>query len=423
VVGIAFAAVLLGAPVWQLARGRSDIRRSHAALSRAVWIPMGIVLLVACGYVVLLRSVSPTGLKQKHVEQVPGSSAVLISGAGPLRDDYYLSFFADAKSGKYVRLESPAWWGTSYSQDGKVAGWVQPLLLAGRPTGFEFELYTKRLDQPDAPVVATGLRTYGGSFAFSPDGSRVVLAKDTYSVHDLAANRILASAARPPAGQIFEMFFVDQNVVRLYQTPPNNQNQVDIYELDTRTKRLTKTGAIAASNPAFGLRVSQDGSRVMVPRSGILADGRTGAVIAQLPPTAALFGTGFLRDGTMVVMKREKSQPLMLHHFAADGTKLREFALPSNFAFLVGELDGGKLILTSRDKIGPGRSGNVKMLVADLASGRIVRTMNGISGPSANWTDSRTPQFRGDQPLVAANAEGTLVTWNPSTGEVKPFPK
>jgi hypothetical protein len=341
-----------------------------------------------------------------------------------MRDDYHHTFIADAKSGKYVRLEAPAWWGTHYSPDGNVAGWLQALAPLAR--GVELELYTKRLDQPEAPVVATGLRSYGDFFAFSPDGSRVVMAKDaTYSVHDLTANRILASVARPLAGQVFTMFFADPNVVRLYQTPPNNQNQVDIYELDIRTKTLTKTGAIPTPKPAFGLRVSHDGSRVLLPRSGILADGRTGAPVAQLPPTAGFFATGFLHDGTIVVIKRETAQPSMLHHFAADGTKLREFALPANYVFLVGELDAGKLILMSRDKIGPPSKSarDRKMLVADLASGRIVRTINNISGPAANWTDPRTPQFRGDQPLVAENAEGNLVTWNPSTGTISPFPR
>ena len=422
--GIAFVAILVVAPVWQLAQGRSDIRRSHAALSRAVWIPIAVVLLVAGAYVVLLRSGSPTSLKHvNNIEQVPGGSAVFISGTGRMRDDYHHTFIADAKSGKYVRLEAPAWWGTHFSPDGKVAGWLQALTPLAR--GVELELYTKRLDQPDAPIVATGLRSYGDFFAFSPDGSRVVLAKDaTYSVHDLAANRILASAARPLAGQIFTMFFVDQNVVRLYQSPPNNQSQVDIYELDARTKTLTKTGAILTSNP-FGLRVSRDGSRVLFPRSGILADGRTGAPVAQLPTTAGFFPAGFLHDGTIVVIKREQSQPSVLDHFAADGTKLREFTLPANFAYFVGELDAGKLILMARDKMGPPSksAGDRRMLVADLASGRVVRTVNGISGPAANWTDPRTPQFRGDQPLVAANAEGNLVTWNPSTGTISPFPR
>ena len=422
-IGIAFVVILAAAPVWQLARGRSDIRRSHAALSRALWTTVAAVLLVAGVYVAWLVRVSPSDLAEiSDVEQAPAGSAVFISGVGSMRGDYQSSFLIDTASGRATRIQAPAWWGVRFSQDGKVAAWLQPVSLLRR---VEFELYTKRLDQRDAPVVATGIRKGGfGTFALSPDGTRVAVLNDSnISVHELATHRLLAAASRGDRANAFAMFFPNRDVVRLYQSP-RNSTRVEIYELVSATKSFTKTGSIESQSTYNGIRASQDGSRILLSQSGIVADAKTGAIVAKLPmATSNHFATAMLCDGTIAVAKRVAPKRTNLSVFAADGTLLREIALPAHFVWISGETESGKLIATGYDRISSGHDGRGrKMFVIDPARGTIDRTMKDLKGPTPNFTDPRANRFREGQPLVAANAEGKLVTWNASTGAVTPFP-
>ena len=55
-IGVAVLAVFAVAPVWQLARGRIDPRRNHAALSTVLWSGVAIVLAVAAACVLWLTS-------------------------------------------------------------------------------------------------------------------------------------------------------------------------------------------------------------------------------------------------------------------------------------------------------------------------------------------------------------------------------
>ena len=63
-VGVAASVILAVAPAWQLAHGRTDARRGHAALSRFVWVGLGAVLLVAAGYVAWVVSADPADLRE-----------------------------------------------------------------------------------------------------------------------------------------------------------------------------------------------------------------------------------------------------------------------------------------------------------------------------------------------------------------------
>ena len=97
----------------------------------------------------------------------------MIVGTSPGRGDYMGSFLVDRSNGNYTRMSSPPWWGgMRYSRDGRVAAWVQPTSIL-RPEA-EQELYTRRMDQPDAKTEATVITAHGGfTFAISDDGSRL----------------------------------------------------------------------------------------------------------------------------------------------------------------------------------------------------------------------------------------------------------
>lgn len=418
IMGVVVVAILFVAPVWQLAEGRTDVRRSHAALSRALWIPLAVVLLIAGAYVAWLVNVDPADLSRiTGLEQGPGN-AVFVSGVSKGRGDYNASFIIDTNSGRYASVDSPAWWGAQFSKDGKVVAWVEPTSIV-KPME-NLELFTRRVDDMKAPAVGTGIRLPWPSYALSDDGSRVaIIASGTIAVHDLAANRILASAGIHSSSFGRVMYFATPDVVRIAEMNPRSSRLI-ISELDTRARTLTKTGELAApSTTSPGLRTSHDGARIFLPRDGILADAHTGAVLATVPVTTKnSFATAILRDGSIAIIKDSR-----LHIFAANGTLVRQIALPTQRGWISGEADGGKLIVLGMEAVNDQSTGHGRrMFVIDVAGGTIERTVKEIKGPMPDFTESRTRQFRANQQLAGVNAEGKLVLWNPTTGAVTSFP-
>ncbi|HJQ36828.1 MAG TPA: hypothetical protein VKB93_06800 [Thermoanaerobaculia bacterium] len=412
IVAASFFAILLAAPVWQLAKGRTDLRRSHAALSRAIWISVAVVVAILAAYTAWIMNVDPSDLRVYGLmQQAPGGNTLFLSGNA--RGDIYTTFLIDVNSGRHERVPSLGWWGAGFSDDGKAVAWLEPVWR-----GFGFagaEIYTKRLDQPGAEPLATGVRT-GSAFALSPDGSRLAVVNDsTISLHEVATQRLLASVRSdaPPANAM-ALFFVNNDVVRFYRWPHGHQ-KLEIFELDARTKSIAKTGELAPEGLIKGVRMNADGSRMVLPRNGLVADARTGAVLAKLPVSGiSSFHSAILSDGTIALFAQQK-----LHLFAPDGTPRREIAIPVKYLMISGETDGNKLIAVGSDQVSDDRTGRGRRaFVIDPARGTIERTLNDIRGPIPNYTDERLTRYRADEKLVAVNAEGDLVTWNAKTGEV-----
>jgi hypothetical protein len=414
IIGGAIVLTLFFAPLWQLARGRTDIKRSHAALSRAIWTTAAIVLVIVGAYAAWVVRVAPKDFTQiADLEQSPGGNAIFITGTTPARGDYRASYIVDLNSGKYERIATLPWWGVRFSQSGNAVAWMQPVSLI-KPAE-QLEIYTKRLDQPDAHAVATGIRrSTGNDFALSPEGTRIAVASyQTIAVQDLVSHRILASV--PKSGYTAEIYFVTPDLVRVHQTHYNS-SQLEIYELDIPSKKFVKTGEVTIDRKYISTHVSPDGSRLFVPRLGAVADARTGAIVTKLPlATPNHDGTAILSDGTIAVSKHAKGDPqVTLSLFAPDGTLKHDVALPGRAGWIVGEVEGGKLIVTNMlgDKS--------RTYVVDTARGTIERTVDNLHGP-LNWRNPQLAYFPANAKLAAVNAERKLVTWNPTTGAVTPL--
>ena len=414
---------LFFAPLWQLERGRSDIKRSHAALSRAIWTPAAVVLVVVGAYAAWVVRVAPKDLTRiVDVEQSPSGNAIFLTGTTPARGDYRASYLVDLDSGRYQRVDTLPWWGVRYSDSGNAVAWMQPTSLI-KPAE-QLELYTKRLDQPDARAVATGIRrSWGSDFAFSPDGTRIAIASaQTIAVQDVASQRILASVPRGGGAFTIGIYFATPDVVRVHQAH-HGSAQMEIYELDIPSKKFEKTGEVTSDRTYMNAHVSSDGSRIYMPRSGIVADARTGAIVTKLPlVTPSHVGTAILSDGTIAITKGAKgASQVMLSLFAADGTLKHQVALPGRLGWIAGEVDGGKLVVMNNEGQNGTSGRGFHMYVVDTARGTIERTMNDVRGPAPNFGSPRLARFRANAKLAAVNAEGRLVTWNPATGAVTPL--
>jgi hypothetical protein len=386
--------LLAVAPVWQLEHGRTDIRRSHAAFSRFFWPGVGVVLLVAGGYVWWLVSAAPGDLTEiVSVEQPPRGSSVLVTGMSKGRFDYQSSFLIDRATGRYERMVTPPWWGIESSQDGRVIAWLQP---AGMYTTRQLELYTN--GRPTGILINPGAQ-----FVLSDDGSRVAADSGrTVSVYETASARLLGSATGFDSRSQASLLFVTNDVLRVIETNP-----LRISELDLRTKKLTRTSEIAADTPAGrAISVSRNATRMFVRGPNLIVDGRTGAVLGAIG-SERYSSASMLSDGSVAAISRAGQGP-RLQLFGRDGRLRHEVPLmPARSHWITGEVEGGKVILAAHGGT---------MYVVDVATGKIARKLDGVSGPFPRFSaDPRLIRFGAGQELVGRR-DGRLVAWSASGG-------
>ena len=406
--GVGFGAVIVLtlaiAPVWQLAHGRTDIRRSHAALSKFLWPSIFGVLAIVAGYVAWVVHPGPGDLSRLvQLRQSPRAEWLFASGVTERRGDYQSAFFIHG-NGDWKRVRMVPWSEMQFSRDGKVAAWFESAGWSGLS---QFELRTTHGSRgfavnPVEPMV------------LSDDGSRVALSHgQIVTVYDAATGKILASAGGFDRTLGHRMFFVSNDVLRVLElTHRSTGGPFRIFEIDVPRKKVVKTAELRLPVGAM-LTASSDGSRIFLRRPRRLIDGRTGATLRQFSENEA-FNTAVLTDGRVVDMVRDgKSSRLRVH----DG---REIALPIAIASVAGELGDGKVLVRGASHMGWGHTGADRVqYIVDVDRGAVVQTIPGVRSPDWGWgTDPR--MIRYDTPrLAGVDREGKIVWWDPRTGRTE----
>lgn len=270
-IGIALLAVLIAAPVWQLARGRINPLRNHVALSTVLWSAVAIILVVAAAYVSWV--ISPPLSSVTHVvglDQSPSGEWAFISGMAPDRGAVMASYLINTRTGERERLTLPLLTDVQFSADGKVAAWFEndallPRFASPAPEAREifeaadenygqgrFRLYTRRLE-PNAKAVATPIALpLARNVRLSHDASRVTLDGKQY---DVATGRALGAAE--PVKTVREDWVVGEvGESRLLMLTPDRQ-KMQIVDRATRKVEVEVSGV---STPVLGR------SRATVPR-------------------------------------------------------------------------------------------------------------------------------------------------------------
>ena len=409
VLGIGIGAVILTilavAPVWQLAHGRTELRRAHAALSRFLWVSISVVMVTVAAYVIWVVSATPSDLSLVvNLRQSPAREWVMAVGRGAAgRADYTASFLVDGK-GTWRRLKMAPWSEMRFSRDGRVAAWFEPATFLPRN---ELELHTNR-----GP---TGIRVKGYvEIALSDDGSRVALGHGPLvAVYDLAGGKLLASAGGFDRKFVHPMFFVSSDVLRVIEmTYSGVGGPLRIFEIDVPRKKVTKTADILLPTGAV-LTASPDGSRILLRRVRRVIDGRTAATLQDLPKHETI-AASVLDDGRIIETVRE-----------GERSRLRvrggpEVLLPIAVASVAGQLADGTLIVRGTRQISFSHTGRDRaQFIVDIDRGVIVRTVPGIKSADGGWgTDPRMVRYHTPR-LAGVDGEGKLVWWNPRTGRIE----
>ena len=385
VLGVAVLIIFAIAPVWQLEKGRSDVRRSHAALMRFLWPAIAVVLLVAGGFVAWVIRVSPEDVAITYVDQ-PARGTRLIAMGKRHRFDYNAAFLIDRATGSVRRIPAPLWLSTRFSENGRAA-WFE---------GFELHTENGPTGIPLSPFV---------DFVLSDDGTRVAIANGSLlAVYDLATSKLLASAAGLDGRARQQLFFVTPDLVRVieHEHRLGVATPLRVFELDVRARKTRKTGERMLQSSYRAAAVSGDGSRMFLRGANAIVDGRTAETIATIDATNARQSV-MLHDGRVALITVDGDVP-HLRTFERDGTPRHDVTFPNaDASWIAGETENGKLILSAYYK---------RTYVVDLAGGAIEQTIEGVRGPMQRLSaDPRLMRFAADQELVAVDKNGKLVVW------------
>lgn len=410
-VAVFFAVValvaLLAAGFASVARGRTDIRAAHRALSLVLWGVIAVAVLAANGYSSWVMAAGPSDLE--------GGLWVSAADRGPwlevggIARGATATFVYDSTNGHFARPISREWRWPVFSRGGTRAAWVQ-----ANARGGPLPIETWHLDDPQARPVSTRILVNGYPWLeLSEDGSRLAtLEQGLLSIHDLASNATVASARIPSTGsQSVRGCFSDNDHFRIYRS---DEATIDILELDVRSRTLASVGRV--SGPGLRLfLVNPDASRILAvdePNRRIqLFDGRSGALLALIADTPTDGRRpGFLSDGRIFVTERSGAKRL-LHVYGHDGGEQRTIALPpGQWVSPGGEAAPGKLVVGIGDD-----DSRYASWLADLDAGTVAKIADGLRPVRSLWTTpaAGSPATK----LFYGRGQRSLVHLDPVTGE------
>ncbi len=367
----------------QVARGRTDPKAAHAALSRTLWAIVVSTAFAAVGYAGWVVSYSPTDLRQLSFAVGPAGKWILLSGRVARRyPEFWGSALVDSESGRFVRLSTRTAWTLTFSRDGRRVAWAE---LDGMSSYGPLTVMVLDAASPGtAPWpsrIVIGKAKDLEMLTLSPDGSRLaVVAAKTLAVHDVATGALIGAVRLPePTDRGRRIRFESPTSLFLYQ--PFAPTESSLYRFDLVSKKLEKTGSVRSDNAISGsfLRLSPAGDRILLASHSIgtwLLDGATGGRIASLAPPdeSGLVRSQVLGDGRVAVGRLDEGS-LTLQLFTRDGARESSIPVGAAKSFRIGGevSDGRLLVVTSSRESQQEGAQYARVVVVDLAKGTVTR--------------------------------------------------
>ena len=433
--GVLFVAVVIGlvaAGAVGLVVGRTDLRRTHGALSLTLWSVLMITVGVVSAYSSWLRSFEPSDLGRVDVLSVdPRGAWIEVEGSAPGHLDVRRRFLVSSRDPRWIVLPNAFRYvnGLSYSADGSRAVWIGSGL--GEEARF---VQSVDLDLPRPELISTTL-TVGWRTAvdLSQDGSTLAMVEDgMVSVYRLADDRLVTAVRLPAALEDAILFFDGPESLRIYAKQRAGEMQsIQIARIALPSGALTRLGEIRDLPQGFWTGFNSDLGLMVVnlrndsgtdqSRNSRLFDAQTGELIQDL---GRVFPR-FLADGRVFSATREETgdfriQELFPGQRVADIPDL-EFSEYSRFG---GEMLPGQIALSRQ----VGTEGDRRVMRTDLLdvdSGVVTpigedlriaiagyRWKYGGMGV-AHWCTSGFEAAR-----ILQRSDGTILRWDPETGEL-----
>jgi hypothetical protein len=403
VFALAALIAFVAAGAWQLADGRTDRRRSHAAFSKALWCGMAVALLLAGGTLAWILSPTPRDLTSiERGEPSPHGDWLFISGTTRHRFDFTPAYLIDVQSGAWRRISDGQ--NTIFSADGskvlqvrersKEAEIVIYDTATGRTTETGVRL-TPRTVTHTYPIVATDDLSRFAAYDFE---------KDNLTVYDTVARRSVGSAHLPVGVFPGRFYFASPDVVRFFVM---TSQRLSAYEFDAAHHALRETGSVE-SRPGL-LKVTADGARVVKQDKGsasvVIRDARTLQLLSSVALPSATSRFYLLHDGRIVTL---------------DGQTLRVAGTPAAVdlgvkPMFVADIGGGKVVA-------PLDFASGGIVVVDVDHGTVIRREGGLHPALFSSMMNFDPRPMQWTPNLIANRRGhgqSILRWNALTGETK----
>lgn len=388
--------ILAAAPLVQLARGRSDLRRSHAALSRFLWSALAVLLVVVAAYVGWIVTAPLSSIElYGAVEQTPRGDWVFISGRSS-RADYFVSGMVNTRTGEKEKTRSAPWAGQIVSRDGSTLATMEFSGLSLRRV-----LLNVRVGPVADRDSAILIEPTGGvqAAALSHDGSRLAVATPSgISVYETNSGRMVMSV-RFEGRSVDRMYFASPAIVRIHR---RGLETLPIHELDVARRTITKTGELPTKH-RWNV-ASEDGSRIYLRREATIVDGRTGNLIAKLPvQPLQFFSATMMNDGRTAVIAADG-----MHLYDREGRELKTIAIPLMARpGIRAQIGDSKLIV----------GGGTKTMIVDVDQGTVGVGVDNLRGPFGSWQELRLQRFAEDATIAMMDDEKRVVLWDLRTGE------
>jgi len=400
VFALAALIAFIAAGAWQLADGRTDRRRSHAAFSKVLWSGMAVALLLAAAFLAWILSVTPRDLTRiARGDPSPHGDWLFISGVTLHRFDFQPAYLMNVESGAWRHISDGQ--NTIFSADGS-----KFLQVRERSKEAEIVIY----DTATGRTTETGVRltpqtmTHTYPIVATDDLSRFATfdyMQDNLTVYDTVARRSVGSAHLPVGFFPGRFYFASPDVLRFHVINPD---RLSAYEFDAAHHALRETGSVA-SRPG-PLRVTADGARVVKQDKGsasvVIRDARTLQLLSSVALPSATSRFYLLHDGRIVTM---------------DGQTLRVAGTPAAVdlgakPMFVADLGGGKVAA-------PLYSPSGGIVVVDVDHGTVIRREGGLHPVLASSMNFDPRPLQWTPNLIAGGRGGAVLRWNALTGETK----
>jgi hypothetical protein len=430
---VAAAAALAIAGWAGLAVGRTDLRRTHGAMSIALWSLLGVAvacLLVSSGW---LRGFGPAQMDDVEVFSVaPDGGWIEVWGSAPWRLDVRRHALVSSSTDRFLLL--PMSW-TRYqrelvfSVDGRT---VVGLGLVAGPEKFS-SLWWSDLEAHDLHLQETTIVVSGRATpSLSPSGSRIaILDAALLSVYELESEHLLTAISIPQNLQSAVVFFVDEGRLLMFARHGREDDApLHIARVDVESGHLAEITPIEDIAEYPSIVVDADVSYFFVStgknEEGTarrqLHDAKTGAKIRDFNPKDWL---RFLADGHIVAFSETEDGRTFVAVESVDGSERVEHDLGVVPGLRIhGEAIAGSLVVSRLEDPGDWQRGRIAELL-DLETGDVRRVAEGVNrgySPTQHvWARglSATRCLKSyDASCLFEDSSGAIVRLNPQTGDL-----
>jgi len=435
VAGAVVAALLIALSVGGaigVAVGRVDLKRTHGALSLALWGTLAICVAAITVYGGWLRDFGPRDFNDVDVMTVaPDGGWVEVVGRAKGRLDVKRRYLVSTTANRWLPL--PAQWErfervAVYSRDGSTAVWrgggpvEEPRLLWWADLGRSDPMArpTNLVVSPEAPLI------------LSVDGARLaILEEGTLSVYELGEERLLKAIRLPEDLQRVAVVFIDPNTLRLFaRFDVDDAESVLIAEIEVATGELVRIGVIPSLGEItwFAVDAALEHMVVSTRSEGDLVserrlhDAKSGALIRNIDVVGF---PRFLEDGRMVLTSEtdDGSVTLVVDPVEGEGRIVHTMRAAVGSRVLGEVVPNGVIVSHRVDPSDPTQG--IRIALFDVDTGEIRNIGSHLRGP-VRWYPWQTGLemgfiwhcYRPEVSRLFIDQSGALVRWDPDSGKL-----